>query len=197
MTDVGAIILAAGTASRFRRAGGAEATKLIATIAGKTLVRSVVDAALASRVRSIVVVTGHAAEAVVSELAGCSVTFVHNARYASGLASSLQAGLAALDPMAEAAIILLADMPFVKASLIDQLIEGFKRYPDANAIVPVFAGRRGNPVLLARGLFDQIATLRGDQGARRLIADAQRVYQVDGDSTIEIDIDTPNGLDSA
>jgi molybdenum cofactor cytidylyltransferase len=194
MANVGAVILAAGTASRFRDAGGVEATKLIAKVGAKTLVRSVVDVALASGARPIVVVTGHAEAAVTAELSGCAVTVVHNAHFSSGLASSLQTGISALDATLAAAVILLADMPYIQTALIDRLIDAFKAHPDAAAIVPVFAGRRGNPVLLARVLFDPIALLTGDQGARGLIAAAAPVYEIDADPTIEVDIDTPQNL---
>jgi molybdenum cofactor cytidylyltransferase len=191
---VGAIILAAGTASRFRAAGGREPTKLVAAIAGKALVRHVAEAALSSRARPVVVVTGHAEAEVAAELSGCAVEIVHNARYADGLSSSLQAGIAALGADVAAAIILLADMPLIASGLIDRMIDRFSRRPDAVAIVPVFAGRRGNPVLLTRALFDPIAALTGDEGARRLLAACDRVYELAADASIEFDVDTPPQL---
>jgi molybdenum cofactor cytidylyltransferase len=191
MVKVAAIILAAGTASRFREAGGREPTKLVAKVAGKSLVRTVVDAALGSQASSVIVVTGHAQTAVVAELTGCPVTLVHNPHYRSGLSASLKTGVAALDAETAAAVILLADMPYVQATLIDRLIDGLKAHDDAMAIVPVFAGKPGNPVLLARPLFDQIAQLTGDEGARRLIAKVAPVYEIIGDGAIATDFDTP------
>jgi len=191
MVKIAAIVLAAGTASRFREAGGVEPTKLVAKIEGKSLVRRVVDAALQSQARPVIVVTGHAAPEVATELAGCAVSLVHNEQFASGLASSLKAGVAALDADIAGAIILLADMPFVRAELINRLIGGFKEHRQALAVVPVCAGKRGNPVLVARALFDQIMLLRGDAGARGLVAKAQPVHELAGDETIQTDFDTP------
>jgi molybdenum cofactor cytidylyltransferase len=191
MVKIAAIVLAAGTSSRFRQAGGTQPTKLVAQVAGKSLVRSVVEAALKSQASSVIVVTGHAENAIVAELADCAVTIVHNRQYLSGLASSLRTGIAALDEDTVAAVILLADMPYVKTALIDRLIEEFNKFQQAIAVVPVFAGERGNPVLLARDLFDQIALLRGDEGARRLLGKAAPVYEIDGDETIATDFDTP------
>jgi molybdenum cofactor cytidylyltransferase len=191
MVKVAAIILAAGTASRFREAGGRGPTKLVAKVAGKSLVRAVVDVALGSQASPVIVVTGHAEAAVVAELAGCRVTVVHNPHYRSGLASSLKTGVAALEAETAAAIILLADMPYVQAALIDRLIDGLKAHEDARAVIPVFGGKPGNPVLLARPLLDQIAQLSGDEGARRLIAMAAPVYEIVGDAAIATDFDTP------
>jgi molybdenum cofactor cytidylyltransferase len=190
---VGAIVLAAGTASRFRAAGGCGATKLVASFGGKALVRHVVEAALSSRARPVVVVTGHAEADVAAELSGSAVETVHNARYAEGLSTSLRAGIAALGADIVAAVILLADMPLITSSLIDRMIDCFSTRPEAVAIVPVYAGRRGNPVLVTRVLFDQIAKLNGDEGARRLLAACDRVYELAADASIEFDVDTPQG----
>jgi molybdenum cofactor cytidylyltransferase len=60
-------------------------------------------------------------------------------------------------------------MPLVAADLIDQLVRQFEESAGTDAIVPVTAGRRGNPVLLARSLFPAVAQLSGDEGARRLL----------------------------
>ncbi len=62
MTRVGAVILAAGQSSRFRAGGGLDETKLVAKLDGKPIVRRVVEAALATKARPVVVVTGYAAE---------------------------------------------------------------------------------------------------------------------------------------
>ena len=64
MTRVGAIVLAAGQSSRFRAGGGPDLTKLVAKLDGKPIVRRVVEAALATKARPVVVVTGYARESV-------------------------------------------------------------------------------------------------------------------------------------
>src|SRR5271166_779044 len=126
MRRVAAIVLAAGQSSRYRAAGGAEATKLVAQLAGKPVVRHVVDAALASRARPIVVVVGHAGDEVAAALEGAPVEIAVNADFAAGIAASLAAGLRAIPPDASAAVVLLGDMPNVAAGLIDRLIDAFE-----------------------------------------------------------------------
>jgi molybdenum cofactor cytidylyltransferase len=172
MSDVAgapaAVILAAGRSTRF--AGDQPGTtKLIAELHGKALVRHVADAALASRARPVIAVTGHGRELVQGALAGLPIAFAHNDDYATGLASSLRAGVAAVPQEAAGAIILLGDMPLVTVDLIDQLVLQFEESVGTDAIVPVIKGRRGNPVLLARSLFPAVARLTGDEGARRLL----------------------------
>jgi molybdenum cofactor cytidylyltransferase len=81
----------------------------------------------------------------------------------------LRVGIAAVPPNAPGAIILLGDMPLVTSDLIDEVIRSFGEGANADAVAPVTAGRRGNPVLLARSLFVGVAGLTGDEGARRLL----------------------------
>ena len=160
MTEVAAVLLAAGAASRYRAAGGAEASKLVANFRGEPLVRAAAAAALASRAKKpLIVVTGHACEDIEAALSGIDATFVHNPDYASGLSSSLKAGVAALPESASGALILLGDMPRVSAKLLDRLIAAFAERPEALAVIPVHGGERGNPALLSRALFAEIATL--------------------------------------
>ncbi len=198
MTRVGAIVLAAGRSSRFRAEGGAEETKLVAELDGDPIVRRVVEAALASRAHPIVVVVGHARSAVEAALAGLPARFAFNEDFETGIASSLRAGLAATPGDADAAVVLLGDMPNVAARLIDELIDAFDARPEASAVTPVKDGRRGNPVLIARRLFELAMRLDGDEGARRVLAalDRRDVVEIDAaDLDVTFDVDTPSDLE--
>jgi molybdenum cofactor cytidylyltransferase len=194
LSEIAAIVLAAGQSTRFRAAGAGPASKLVAGLAGRPLVRHVVEAALASRARPVLVVTGHARDEVMAALAGLPVTEIFNPLYETGLASSLKAGVAAVPATLKGALVLLGDMPLVSAALLDGLIDLFKNRPQIAAVVPVHAGQRGNPVLVGRALFPAIAELSGDQGARKIIERAGVAeLVVEGDS-VSIDIDTPAAL---
>jgi molybdenum cofactor cytidylyltransferase len=200
MGEVAAIILAAGRSSRFRAAGGEEASKLVADFHGRRIVRVVAEAALGSRARPIVVVTGHAREEVEAALAGLPLSFTFNPDFATGLASSLKKGLAAAPQDAAGAIILLADMPEIRSEAIDVILDALAANPDALAAAPTHNGQRGNPVLLSRALFSRVASLEGDEGARRLIgaADPARIAEVAfDDASVTLDIDTPQDLETA
>lgn len=194
MDKVAAIVLAAGTSSRFSQGS----TKLVANFEGKPLVRHAVDAAMASLAFPVIVVTGHAREDVRTALHGAEVVFVHNRDYATGIASSLRSGLASLPSSIEGAVICLADMPRVTTSLIDLLIVSFGRSDRAHAIVPVHNRRRGNPVLVARALFEPIAMLTGDEGAKRFLnqPNTKVVEALVEDAGVLADIDTREALDA-
>jgi molybdenum cofactor cytidylyltransferase len=193
MAEIAVIILAAGKSSRFSQGSA----KLVADFDSKPLVRWAVDAAVASRANPIIVVTGYAREQIEAAIGDARVVFVHNEDYATGLASSLRAGLASLPREAAGAVICLADMPKVTSSLIDRLIARFARARgEAHAIVPIHEGRRGNPALIARGLFKRIATLEGDEGDRRILREpTTKVIELPvEDAGILVDIDAPEDL---
>jgi molybdenum cofactor cytidylyltransferase len=200
VTRVGAVVLAAGQSSRFRAAGGLATTKLIEKLDGRPIVRMAAEAALASRARPVIVVTGHARTSVEAALAGLEVEFVHNTEFSSGLASSLQVGLSAIPADAAGALVLLGDMPRIEGQLIDALLDAFLAKECALAAAPTRRGRRGNPVLLGRGLFEAAMRLRGDEGARRLVGalSAAELVEVEApDAGVSVDIDTPADLAAA
>jgi len=200
VTKVGAIVLAAGQSSRFRASGGSDTTKLVAKLDGKPIVRRVAETALAAKARPIVVVTGYARDSVEAALADLDVELPFNPSFASGLASSLKAGLAAAPSDVAAALVLLGDMPWIEPRLIDALIDAFLARKGALAAVPCREGRRGNPVLLSRGLFEAAMALEGDEGARRLIGalGASELVEVEApDTGVTFDIDTPEDLVAA
>jgi molybdenum cofactor cytidylyltransferase len=188
---IAAVVMAAG---RSQRMGAVN--KMTAPVGGRPMVTWAVEAALDSACDPVVVVTGHEPGQVRAALGGYDVIFVHNPDFADGIATSLSAGLRALEDDVEGAVICLGDMPDVSAPLIDRLVAAFD--PDAGAAicVPVVEDRRGNPVLWARQFFGEMETLKGDTGARRLMAaheDALCEVTMDDDAALT-DLDTPDAL---
>jgi molybdenum cofactor cytidylyltransferase len=186
---IAAIVLAAGASRRF----GSQ--KMRAPIAGRPLVRWTVEHVLASRVDDVVIVAGREAPAVRDALAGLPVRVVTNARYTDGLSTSLDAGLDALGDSVRAAVIVLGDQPSVAPETIDALIDAYRDGGKPIA-VPVYRGRRGNPVLFDAALFDELRTVRGDRGARDVIArEPARVVSAPLDLALPRDVDEPDDLE--
>lgn len=192
---IAAVILAAGQSSRYRAADPTAFSKVVAQLDGKPLVRRVAEAALAAGLAPVVVVTGFAEAATRDALEGLDVSFAHNAAFASGLASSLRAGVAALPADVAGAAVLLADMPKVSAPLLRALADAFAANPNASAALPTFRGQRGNPVFLRATLFGEVAKLEGDVGARPLLQGRSDVVEVAvEDAGVAFDVDTPDAL---
>ena len=188
---VAAVVLAAGVSRRM----GAE-NKLLRKIGGQPMVRWVVEAALASRARPVIVVTGHEADGVRQALDGINVRFADNPQFEYGLSTSVRAGVDRVPAGCAGALMLLGDMPRITDNIIDALIDGFRKHGGCAVCVPVCAGRRGNPVLWPRELFPDMMRLSGDVGARGLLKRHQaRIEDIVLDSTsIFLDVDTPDDL---
>lgn len=186
-----ALVLAAGQS---RRMGGPN--KLLLDVAGKPMVRHVVEAALASRAEPVVVVLGHQQHEVRQALRGLKVRFAANPDFAEGLSTSLRTGLGALGPETAGAVVCLGDMPRVSAALIDRLIAAFDPVEGRSIVVPTWRGKRGNPVLWSRAFFAEMQGVAGDVGARHLIGEhAGAVVEVEAESDgTLVDIDTPEAL---
>jgi molybdenum cofactor cytidylyltransferase len=187
------LVLAAGQS---RRMG--ETNKLVVPVDGKPMLRHTVEAALASSASDTLVVTGHDRAAVEAILEGTAVRTVHNPDYALGLSTSLKAGIQALPPGTDAAVVCLGDMPEIDADLIDRLIEAFDPGQGRAIVVPTHRGKRGNPVLWGSAFFPAMADLEGDVGARHLIGQHQEAVvevPIETDATL-LDIDTPEALDA-
>ena len=184
---VHALIMAAGQSRRMGKTN-----KLLSELEGKSLVRRVVESANNSEVSTITVVTGFESEKVEHALSGLNVKYVHNPDFASGLASSLRTGVAALPADCSGALVLLADMPYITAEMINQLVNRFND-GSANSIIQAAShGKRGNPVMWAARYFDELCNISGDVGARHLIGEhSEHVIEVELGDAAALDIDTP------
>lgn len=182
---IAGVVLAAGLSSRLGR------QKLLLPLPeGRPLVRLSVERVLAAGLDDVVVVLGRDAEAVGAALAGLAVRTVVNPRYAEGQSTSLGAGLSALPAGTEAAVITLGDQPLPDPGVIGRLAAAF-RQSGQPIVVPRYRDGRGNPVLFAASVFDELRAVTGDQGGRAVVArDPSRVAEVAVDAPMPADVDT-------
>lgn len=187
---ISGIVLAAGSASRFG------ATKQVADLGGRPLVQRAVDALASAMVRDIVVVIGHDADLVRSALTlPAGARTVEAERHAEGMSASLAAGIAALDPDSEAVVVLLADQPGVTPAHVEDLISSYRERPAP--IVRLRFDDAPGPAVLSREVWEEVAALRGDVGARALIdADPSRVREVRVPGPAPRDVDVPADLEA-
>jgi molybdenum cofactor cytidylyltransferase len=198
---VSAIVLAAGEGRRMGslkapqqakgRLAGDPALKLALRLGGKSLLRHVVEAALAAPVDEVVVVLGHGVAELEQELPrDPRVRTVYNPDYATGQSSSVKAGINAIASQAQAAVFLLGDQPLISSQAIEALVGAFRSRHSA-VVRPRYRGTPGHPVLFSRALFAELLQVTGDQGGRELLARHQaEVAMVDLNLESPVDIDT-------
>jgi molybdenum cofactor cytidylyltransferase len=188
-SQVAAIVLAAGLS---RRMG---LPKQLMPLGDKTLLEHALANLRSSAVDEIVLVLGAHADEIEQKVSTEGLKVVINTLYEQGMGTSLRAGLAAVDPSMCAAMVVLADQPFVRPSTLNQLI-AYQRQHDSQITLPLYKGFRGNPVLLDRSVFQELNSLAGDVGCRAIFGGhAEDIHKVPvNDIGVLLDIDTLDDL---
>lgn len=171
---------------------------------GCRMIVRTVTSVLRSRADDVIVVLGHDAAAVSAALDAAGLES-HGGRlkrvcaddHAEGLAASLRRGMSrAVSCHADSVLVCLGDMPLVLPATLDRLIAEAATDTQTLAWIPTSNGKRGNPVLWRRPLFEALLALSGDRGGRLLLQRHQaRVAElaVDDPGILE-DFDTPDRL---
>ena len=176
------IILAGGSSTRFGR------PKQLLKLKGKYLLDQVLSAALGSELNHIVLVLGHDHQNILQALETRTtqerLQVVINHRYLEGQSRSLQAGLQKIRQAFPAVMFLLGDQPLLNSNTIDHILDRF-RHSGKDICVPVCKGKRRNPTIFNRVLYDQLMAIEGDIGARDIIrANPERVLYLELDDPL-------------
>lgn len=156
------VVLAGGAGERFARSGG-EVPKPLVTVGGLAMVDRVLTAVLEAGLDEVVLVDGCTD---LTDRSEAGVTVLHNARWAEGIASSLQVAIAHARVAGHDAVVVgLADQPGVPADAW-RAVAGARA--DVGIAVATYDGQRGNPVRLASWVWDLLPS-SGDEGARSLM----------------------------
>lgn len=191
-----AVVLAAGMSRRMAAAG----PKQLLRIAGKPLLEHALESIHAAGVSDIVLVLGAEANAIQAQIPLHGVRVALNPDYQQGMGTSLRTGLGALSSAARAALVVLADQPFVQPETLKRLIafheQSSHEQSRVQIILPLYRGFRGNPVLLDRSVFAEVRGLSGDVGCRAIFGShTEGIHKVEVDDPgILLDIDTEDDL---
>lgn len=178
---ISAAILAAGTSSRLGQ------PKQLLRQGGQTLIRRTARTVTDAQVERVFVVVGdgsHAA-AIETELRDLSVEIVVNSEWREGMASSVRAAVAAAGE-ADALLLTPCDLPLLSSSHLSALVEKFER-ESALIVASRYNETLGAPLVIARVLWPELLELRGDVGARRVIARHEASYVEWPDGAFDVD----------
>lgn len=179
------IILAAGSSSRL---GFPKQTLLYK---GKTLIEIAVEAGTKSKCNPVIAVLGASADKIKPYLRNDLVKVIENPDWEEGMASSIRLAIQAIngDKGITNAIFMLSDQPFVNRSVIDSLVH--KRQETGSRIVAcAYNDTVGAPALFARSLFPQLLSLKGQEGAKKIIGSYPDAVTTIPFEKGRIDIDT-------
>lgn len=182
---VGAVVLAAGSASRMGR------NKLLLEVGDRAIVCHVISAASDGGCH---VINAVFADEAVRMAIGSSATCIHNPDASSGQASSLRVGLQSMPEEVSGALIMLGDQPLVGSRTVGMLLKAWRREGTRPAVAASYGGRSDwrPPVLLDRSLWPEVITLNGDAGARHLFEDRPELLDTVPAAGLPDDVDTPD-----
>lgn len=185
MQDNWGIILAAGASSRM----GSQ--KLLLPYQGSTMIETVVDNVLGSRIEKVAVVIGPDHEEIARVLGHKPVKIVQNPNPEKGMLSSILCAFEALPGDANAALIYLGDQPNIPPGVTNAILAAYNNAL-LGIVIPVHNHRRGHPLLVDMKYRGEIARLDLEQGLRSLMhLFPQDVLEVDvNEPGILVDIDT-------
>lgn len=188
MSQIAALILAAGASSRF---GGC---KLLVDLNGRSLLQRRIDLAAELLPNHVYVVSGawHA-ELLIAQQSGdlSGARLLYNQRWADGLSTSLATGIEMLEKDYAAVLVLLADQVKLVGSDLEKLLAAFD---GANISCGLYNGKRGVPAVFAANSFARLKALRGDQGAKGVLYQSSVPVHPCAMPNAACDIDTFNQL---
>jgi CTP:molybdopterin cytidylyltransferase MocA len=191
---VAAIVLAAGASRRLGR------PKQLLVLGGENLIARAIRLAGEAGATPVIAVLGAYHERIGAAIESGKTRNaipVVNGDWRQGIATSIHAGLRALEdlaPQASGALILGCDQPRLTAEHLRALLEAFAAQGSSAIIASGYAGVAGIPAVFPRAVFADLLALRGDQGARALLMQSPRPPASLPFPGGEVDIDLPADL---
>jgi molybdenum cofactor cytidylyltransferase len=188
MVRVGAVVLAAGSSSRFGE------PKQLLEFHGEMLVQRIVRVAQEGGCSPVVVVTGDSHQPVAAAMADLHPLVIRNENLVGGIGTSIRVGVQRLTDHDISAIVLLAcDQPAVDRAVVSALIAEYES-SSCPIVASHYANTLGIPALFHRSLFDELLHLPDERGAKMLLQkNPARVVHIDFPGGI-FDLDTPEDL---
>jgi CTP:molybdopterin cytidylyltransferase MocA len=185
-------VLAAGASKRLGQ------PKQLVQYKGETLLERAIRMARESGAAPVIVVVGAGHERIIAGVRFEAAKAILNPFWEQGIATSIHAGLAAVEWLAaeaSGALILPCDQVRLSADHLRALLEAFAGNGGTSIVASTYAGVLGIPAVFPRAAFGELMALEGDKGARALLLRPPcPVVEVEFAGG-EVDIDEPADLE--
>ena len=185
-SSIGLVILAAGASRRLGE------PKQLLNYQSTSLLQKVVDLADDLKVQSKLLILGAHSDEIRKEINTRSFQVLTNAGWEEGIASTIRAGLSKIiedQPNIQSVMFLLSDQPHLTGDHLGKLIA--KHHDDHPCITgSLYANQIGVPVIFSYHYFEELLSLKGDQGAKKIVIQHPESIQSILFKHGEIDIDT-------
>ncbi|MDE0015170.1 MAG: nucleotidyltransferase family protein [Candidatus Poribacteria bacterium] len=178
--SISGILLAAGLSTRMGE------PKQLLPFGESTIVETVVDNMLGAKFDEVIVIVGHRAEEIQTQLGARPIKTVFNPDYRDGMLTSAQTGVRSLES-SDAFALMLVDQPFITSALIDQVVDAYQRTEKGIAL-PSYNYKRGHPVIFDEKYARDILALTSESGGVRVL------FKKYGDDIHYVTVDTDNVL---
>lgn len=180
MAEIWGIVLAAGESKRMNF------PKMLLPVNGKTMIETVLETILLSRIRKIVVVTGAYREEINKVAGKLPVSMCHNENYKNGMLSSVLCAVSSIPDEEGQVLVFPGDKPFITTEVINLLIDSYNT-GKKGIVVPVFMKKRGHPVLIDLRYRKKVEALDPSEGLKSLA----RLFP---DDVLEVETNNPGIL---
>ncbi len=186
-----AVILAAGLSSRMKD------FKPLLPVDGRPAIEGLIEAAKGAGIEDIVIVTGHERERLQPVIRKYDLVEAFNPDYERGMFTSIQTGVKKAMEIAtesrQGLLLIPVDCPLVSIHVLRHLMDE----AGDNFAVPTFEGKKGHPLFIPEGFFEEIINHDG-QGGLKAITDKywDRMDRIPvNEEGCILDMDTPDGYE--
>ena len=155
------ILLAAGNSKRFN------GNKLLANYNDKPIYMHIVEKVFNLKVNKVICVTQY--EEIKKSLLNTNINVVMNNNSRLGISSSIKIGIN-FDKNADGYMFMVCDQPFISIETLKSVIDNFIN-GDKGIVCAGFGDTKGNPVIFSKKYINELLSLEGDTGGKKILND--------------------------
>ena len=159
------LMIAAGESKRMG------SPKQLLVVEGETIINRMIHIVKKAVNFPTYVILGAFAETIQAQFPNLEINIVNNTHWQEGMASSIRLGLntaKAQIPALDCVMVVLCDQPYITESTITALLQ-LQKEKDTPMAAAYYDDVMGTPALFHSSIFNELLSLKGDMGAKRII----------------------------